>query len=145
MIFAKSPQSQGISGPATELLLGRVNPNLPPHLFHVRWHASQQRLLSSHILHRHSLQQGQLWGQIWGSTFLFALLLSFIGIWRNHNINLKEIKYCISPHPCTQDIQCLRAHCWAPRYGYTPQPHLSSMSSWNKVHADTLIPQPYAY
>lgn len=64
-------------------------------------------------------------------AFLFVLLLSFMGIWRNRSINLKKIKYCISPHSSTHDIWCLHAPCWAPRYGYTPQPHLSSMSSWN--------------
>lgn len=92
MIFRKSSQSQCISAPVTELLLCCVNPNLPLNLCSGRWHTYLQRLLSPLILHCHSLQQGLLWGQIWGTHFLFVLLLSFIRIWRNHKVNLKKNK-----------------------------------------------------
>lgn len=88
----------------------------------------------------HSLQQGLLWGQTWGTRFPFCAA-AFIRIWgNNNNINLKKIKYCISPHPSAHDSRCLHAPCWAPRYGCTSQPHLSFMSSWSQVNADTFTP-----
>lgn len=40
----------------------------------------------------------------------------------------------------THAIQRLCAPCWAPRHGYTPQPHLFSVSWWKLVRPVTLIP-----
>lgn len=79
-------------------------------------------------------------------AFLFVLPLSFIRIWRNHHINLKKIKNCISPHPSTHDSQCLRAPAELP--GVTTHLNHISLPCHDFKSRCMLIPsppQPHAY